>query len=53
MIRDVNRNDVLRIQVNSQDPYYAAISEQWNVTGKTMQSVNMADGTNQLRIRKR
>ena len=52
MIRDANRNDVIRIQVNSQDPHFAAISEQWRVTGKTLQSVNMADGNNQLNIRK-
>ncbi len=53
MIRDANRNDVIRIQINSQDPHFAAISEQWRVTGKTLQSVVMAEGSSQLHIRKR
>jgi hypothetical protein len=52
MERDVNRNDVIRITINSQEPHLMELNEQWNVTDKANDAVTMKEGNDELRIRK-
>ena len=53
MIRDVNYNDVIRINIDTQDPSMAELNDQWSVTNKSLATVVMQDGTSsQLRFKK-
>ena len=53
MLRDVNRNDVLLINIISQEPQLSVLNEQWSVTDKSSTIIVMKDDTNcQLRLRK-
>lgn len=53
MVRDVNRNDVIRISISSQEPYLTELNESWNVTSKDINVIAMQDGNNaQLRFKK-
>ena len=53
MIRDVNRNDVIRITINSPEPHFSDLTESWNVTEKNSSVVAMKDAQNhELRFRK-
>ena len=53
MLRDVNRNDVLIINIISQVPHLSVLSEQWSVTDKSSTMIVMQDGSSsQLHLRK-
>lgn len=50
VVRDVNRNEVLRI--NIQESFFRDLNEQWNVTGTDSYSVSMKTESRELRLRK-
>ena len=53
MIRDVERNDVLNISINTGDPILAEINHQWKVTIKTLDKVSMSSKNScELKIKK-
>ena len=52
MIRDIDRNDVLQIHINSGDPSLAELNNEWNVTDKSFVKVSMKGGDSQLRFKK-
>jgi hypothetical protein len=51
-IKDVNRNDVLELQLNSQEPTLTELNVNWNVVESTPSSITMRNSDNTLRIRK-
>lgn len=52
MIRDVSGKDVLTIQMNSAEPHLSQLSEQWNVTDKTLTEVAMKGNSTELHFKK-
>jgi hypothetical protein len=52
MIRDVNGNDVLQIEILTQDPHLSELNANWNVIEKQPGSVSMQLAANQLRFKK-
>lgn len=52
MLRDVNRNDVLKIQIATQDPDLACLNDQWQVTYKNAERITLVFGASELRIKK-
>ena len=51
-LRDVNRNDVLQITINSQDPGLTGLNLPWNVTAKSSLVISMKEGSDELRFKK-
>lgn len=49
---DVNRNEILRINMNSQDPRIQDLNVQWSITDKNNYIIAMKDGSNELRFKK-
>ena len=53
IIKDVNRNDVLSLNLNSQEPDVTELSEQWKVTDANSDLIVMQNGTTSiLRLKK-
>ena len=52
MIKDVDRKDILQINIITGDPNLVEMNEHWNVTDKTLLKLAMVEGNNQLRLRK-
>lgn len=52
LMKDVNRNDVIQIHINSQEPYITELNELWNVTDTSTDVIAMNGGSVQLRLRK-
>lgn len=52
VVTDVNRNEVLQINMNSQDPHIQELNVHWSVTDKNNLFIAMKDGSNELRFKK-
>ncbi len=50
IVRDVNRNEVLGININEQ--HFPALADQWTVTSAQAELLVMKDGGRELRLRK-
>lgn len=51
VVRDVNRNEILSINMNTQNQMQE-LNVQWNVTDKNNSIIAMKDGSNELRFKK-
>lgn len=51
VVRDVNRNEILSINMNTQNQMQE-LNVQWNVTDKNNFIIAMKDGSNELRFKK-
>ena len=52
VVTDVNRNEVLQISMNSQDPNIQELNVNWSVIDKNNATIAMKDGASVLRFRK-
>src|SRR5438270_10926637 len=53
MITDVDYNDVMIINMNTQEPVLLEFSQKWNVTDKSLSAIGMKDISNvELRLRR-
>jgi len=52
MITDVSRNQVLKINIDSQEPFLLELNDQWSVTNSSTDAISMKDASGELRLRK-
>lgn len=52
MVTDVNRNQVLKIKIDSQEPYLLELNDQWSITNSSTDAITMKDAGGELRLRK-
>jgi len=52
MITDVSRNQVLKINIDSQEPYLLELNDQWSITNSSTDAISMKDASGELRLRK-
>lgn len=52
LMKDVRRNDVIEININSAEPALAELNEIWMITDKTQSIISMNGSSMELRIRK-
>lgn len=52
MITDVSRNKVLKINIDSQEPYLLELNDQWSIINSSTDAITMKDASGELRLRK-
>jgi hypothetical protein len=52
LLKDVNYNEVVELNINTQEPELIALNELWKVTNKSLTVISMNGASMELRIRK-
>ena len=52
LMKDVSRNDVIEINITTQDPALVELNEIWKITDQTKSIISMNGSSMELRIRK-
>ncbi|HEX2608300.1 MAG TPA: hypothetical protein VHK91_13015 [Flavisolibacter sp.] len=53
LVHDVNRNEVIALQINSSNPQITSLNEHWSVVDRNLSALAMKDGNNvELRLKK-